>query len=247
MTRGAGAGEPAERWSSRDLRQPAPVAPAVAATIFGSRLSLAERFAALLADTGISHGLIGPREVPRLWDRHLLNCAVVQGAFPIGSRMIDVGSGAGLPGLAVAIVRSDLEVHLIEPMLRRTDWLARTSVELGLDNVTVHRGRAQEFHGVLDAPYVTARAVARIDTLAKWTFPLLRGSGVLVALKGSSAQLELEQQRTTLAALGMVDAAIRRWGAGVLDPPTRTLELTVAMPRRGAGARSGPRRGRPRA
>lgn len=204
-----------------------PAAPAAAATIFGERLALAERFAAILADTGVSHGLIGPREVPRLWDRHVLNCAVAHQAFPEGVSVIDVGSGAGLPGLALAVARPDLRLHLVEPMLRRTNWLSMTADALGLDNVTVHRGRAEEFTGRLSAPYATARAVARIDKLARWTFPLLDDGGVLVALKGEQAAQELEEERRALTKLGMVDAAIRTYGADLLEVPTITLELTV--------------------
>ena len=109
-----------------------PAAPPGAAAVFAERLPLAVRFAEILADTGVSHGLIGPREVPRLWERHLLNCAVVADAFLPDARVVDVGSGAGLPGVALAIVRPDLEVHLVEPMLRRTEWLAGVVAELGL-------------------------------------------------------------------------------------------------------------------
>ena len=141
-------------------------------------MPLAEQFASILADTGVSHGLIGPREVPRLWERHLLNCAVIADAFPGEARVIDVGSGAGLPGVVVAIVRPDLEVHLVEPMLRRTQWLEGVVADLGLASVTAHRGRAEEFVGVLAAPYVTARAVARLDKLARWCVPLLEPQGV---------------------------------------------------------------------
>ena len=213
-----------------------PAAPAAAAAIFGERLALAERFAAVLADTGVSHGLIGPREVPRLWDRHVLNCAVAHHAFPEGASVIDVGSGAGLPGLALAVARPDLRLHLVEPMLRRTTWLSTTAELLGLDNVAVHRGRAEEFTGRLSAPYATARAVARIDKLARWTFPLLDDGGVLVALKGEQAAQELEEERRVLTKLGMVDAAIRTYGADLLEVPTITLELTV-----GAAARNIPK------
>jgi 16S rRNA (guanine527-N7)-methyltransferase len=218
-----------------------PAAPAAAATVFGERLALAERFAAILADTGVSHGLIGPREVPRLWERHILNCAVAHEAFPEGVSIADVGSGAGLPGLALAVARPDLHLHLIEPMLRRTTWLSTTADALGLDNVTVHRGRAEEFHGRLSAPYATARAVARIDKLARWTFPLLEDCGVLVALKGDQAEQELEGERAALAKLGMVDSAIRTYGADLLEVPTVTMELTVsaAARNRGKGARGG--------
>lgn len=153
-----------------------PATPAQAATIFGDRLALAEQFVAILADTGIAHGLIGPREAPRLWDRHVLNCAVSHrsiAALPAGLRqpIADVGSGAGLPGLALAIARPDLEVHLIEPLTRRTGWLSGTIATLGLDNAVVHAARAESMWDRLTVPYVTARAVSGIVQLAAWTLP----------------------------------------------------------------------------
>jgi 16S rRNA (guanine527-N7)-methyltransferase len=223
----------------------APTAPPSAATVFGSQLALAERFAAILADTGVSHGLIGPREVPILWDRHLLNCAVAHEAFPEGAAVIDVGSGAGLPGLALAIVRPDLHLHLVEPMQRRTTWLSTTIDELALTNCTVHRGRAEEFAGVLTAPYATARAVARIDKLARWTFPLLADGGTLVALKGESAQQELTAEEKVLRKLGMTAAQVVTYGAELLPVATTTLQVIVgARPAasRGAARRSSKRR-----
>jgi 16S rRNA (guanine527-N7)-methyltransferase len=184
-------------------------------------------FADILADTGVTHGLIGPREVPILWDRHLLNCAVVHEAFPEGSAVIDVGSGAGLPGLALAIARPDLHLDLLEPMLRRTAWLTDTMERLGLSNCTVHRGRAEDFHGTLRARFATARAVARIDKLARWTFPLLEQDGTLVALKGAQAAEELAAEEKVLRRLGMVSAAVRSYGDELLPTPTVTLEIVV--------------------
>jgi 16S rRNA (guanine527-N7)-methyltransferase len=207
--------------------QGAPPPPAGATDVLGDRLEVAEHFAALLTRTGVSHGLVGPREVPILWERHILNCAVVHQAFPAGAELVDVGSGAGLPGVALAITRPDLHVHLVEPMLRRTEWLSATIHELGLTNCTVHRGRAEEFHGVLSVPFATARAVARIDKLAGWTFPLLRDGGTLVALKGSRVVEELTAEEAALRRLGMTSSAIRTYGQDVLDVPTVTLELTV--------------------
>ncbi|NYG06937.1 16S rRNA (guanine527-N7)-methyltransferase [Phycicoccus badiiscoriae] len=223
---------------------PAPTAPAAAAVVFGPHVALAERFAAILADTGVSHGLIGPREVPILWDRHILNCAVAHEAFPEGASVVDVGSGAGLPGLALAIVRPDLHLHLVEPMLRRTTWLSTTIAELGLENCTVHRGRAEEFAGTLTAPYATARAVARIDKLARWTFPLLADGGTLVALKGESAPAELAAEEKVLRRLGMVEARVVTYGAGLLPVATTTLQVTLGArpaPRRASARRSGKR------
>ncbi|HEV7195536.1 MAG TPA: 16S rRNA (guanine(527)-N(7))-methyltransferase RsmG, partial [Pedococcus sp.] len=187
----------------------APVAPPGAVAVFGDRLEMAERFASLLADTGVSHGLIGPREVPILWERHILNCAVAHEAFPMGAEVVDVGSGAGLPGLALAIVRPDLSLHLVEPMLRRTNWLSASIAGLGLENCTVHRGRAEEFRGRIEVPFATARAVARIDKLARWTFPLLTDGGTLVALRGSQAEEELAAEGAVLRRLGMVSAAVQ--------------------------------------
>ncbi len=184
-----------------------------------------ERFGRLLADTGVEHGLIGPREVPRLWDRHLLNCAVIADAFPPGVTVLDIGSGAGLPGLALAIVRPDLEVVLVEPMLRRTTWLESTIAELGVDGARVVRGRAEELKGRLRAPFATARAVAALDRLARWTFPLLDPHGTLVAMKGSHAAEELETHHRALRRLGLVSATVQRHGVGLLDPPTVTVDL----------------------
>jgi 16S rRNA (guanine527-N7)-methyltransferase len=219
-----------------------PAVPAAAIRVFGDRLSLAEGFTALLADTGVKHGLVGPREVPRLWDRHVLNCAVIEDAFPIGLTVIDIGSGAGLPGMAVAIARPDLDVVLVEPMRRRTDWLSAAVRELGLDNCSVRRGRAEDFHGRLTAPFVTARAVARIDRLARWAFPLLGSAGTLVAVKGRSAAEELEAARPALRRLGMVRAVVAEHGQGLVHEPTVTLDITVRqIPKApGRGNRSGP-------
>lgn len=203
-----------------------PAAPSGAAAVFADRLGMARDFVGVLADTGVSHGLIGPREVPRLWERHVLNCAVIEDAFPQDARLVDVGSGAGLPGIALAVARPDLDVHLVEPMQRRTEWLTDTVGALGLDNVTVHRGRAEEFVGVVAARWVTARAVARIGKLARWCVPLLDGRGTLVAMKGRSAPEELEAGRRDLTSLGLVGSAVTLHGATVLDEPTITLDLT---------------------
>lgn len=204
-----------------------PAPPEGARRFFGERLPHAEAFAEILADTGVTHGLIGPREVPILWERHILNCGVIEDAFPTGARVLDVGSGAGLPGLALAIARPDLEVHPVEPMQRRTEWLATTVESLGLDNVTIHRGRAEEFHGSLSAPFVTARAVARLDKLARWCFPLLQRDGVLVAMKGRSAEEELAATTKALRRLGMVSARVSPHGETVLPEVTLTVDCVV--------------------
>jgi 16S rRNA (guanine527-N7)-methyltransferase len=241
-TEPSGAGPSGRAPSGSDpVTTKAPDAPAGARDFFADSLPVAEAFARVLADTGVSHGLIGPREVPILWERHILNCAVVAEAFPPDVEVVDVGSGAGLPGLALAIARPDLHLHLVEPMLRRTNWLSSTASELGLDNVTVHRGRAEEFHGTLRVPYATARAVARIDKLARWTFPLLADHGRLVALKGSQAAEELAAEETMLRKLGMVQGRVCSYGERWLEVPTATLELTVRA-RPEPAARKGKRR-----
>ena len=205
-----------------------PEPPEGAHRCFGERLPHAHAFARLLADTGVSHGLIGPREVPIIWERHILNCAVIEDAFPRGAKVIDVGSGAGLPGVALAIARPDLEIHLVEPMQRRTEWLEGVVGDIGLDQVTVHRGRAEEFVGRLSAPFVTARAVAMLDKLARWCFPLTDDGGALVAMKGRSAEEELAATTKALRKAGLVRATVTPHGADVLEEPTLTIDCVVS-------------------
>ncbi len=161
--------------------------------MFASRLPLAERYAGWLADAGVVRGLIGPREVPRLWERHLLNCAVVTDAIPDGATVADIGSGAGLPGLVLALRRPDLRVTLVEPLLRRTTFLEEVVSDLGLDQVEVVRGRAEELHGTREFDVVTSRAVAPLEKLLGWCLPLCGPSGIVLAMKGSSAAEEVAQ------------------------------------------------------
>jgi 16S rRNA (guanine527-N7)-methyltransferase len=194
-------------------------------------------FGELLAGPGVERGLIGPREVPRLWERHLLNCAVVAdpsaGLVPAGARVADVGSGAGLPGLVWAIVRPDLTVVLIEPLLRRSTFLSEAITELGLaDRVTVRRDRAEDVArdpAWVPVDIVTARAVAALDKLLRWTVPLLAPGGSLVALKGSSAADEVANARAVAADLGVRDLAVIEVSGDDLEQPT-----TVITGRRGA-------------
>jgi 16S rRNA (guanine527-N7)-methyltransferase len=210
-----------------------PATPSSARLVFGEHLGTAEQFAALLCTTGIAHGLIGPRESSRIWERHLLNCAVVAELIPVSSsqsRLIDVGSGAGLPGLAIAIARPDLEVHLVEPLARRTAWLEETVRELGLANAMVHTARAENLWGTLRAPWVTARAVTKIVQLAQWTLPLIESPGAVLALKGSSAEAELAQAEPALRRLGASGTAILTAGATRLAEPTTVMRLEVAKP-----------------
>lgn len=182
-----------------------------------------ERYADLLAGPGVDHGLIGPREVPRLWDRHLTNCGVVLSRVPRGAVVADVGSGAGLPGLVWAIGRPDLDVTLIEPLLRRTRFLDSVVEELGLGNVRVLRARAEDVQETFDI--VTARAVAPMEKLAKWCMPLLRPGGSLLALKGRTAADEVSSARRALGRLGAKDVDLRTYGD--LEIPTTVVEVTT--------------------
>lgn len=220
----------------------APAAPPSAAGIFGDRLAAAVRFAERLATDGVARGLLGPREVERLWERHILNSAVIAELLPSSSRVVDVGSGAGLPGLPMAIRRPDLQVDLVEPMLRRTDFLTEVANELGLaDQVRVIRGRAEEKRvrsQVGSVDWVTARAVAPLDRLVKWCLPLLGPRGRLLALKGRTAEEEAIEHRAALSALGAVVEDVKR--VGEAEPDAATWVIVV----RGAAGRGLPRKGR---
>ncbi|MEU4621172.1 16S rRNA (guanine(527)-N(7))-methyltransferase RsmG [Actinoplanes sp. NPDC023801] len=200
--------------------------PAAAGSVFGDRLSLARRYAELLATEGVVRGLIGPRETPRLWERHLVNCGVMAEMIPAGVSVMDVGSGAGLPGLVLAVARPDLDVTLVEPLARRTAFLDEAVDVLGLDNVTVVRGRAEEVVGTLPgADVVTARAVAALDKLAGWCLPLAAVGGRLLAMKGSSAAEEIAQSAAAIAALGGAEPVVRLCGNGLIEPPTTVVEI----------------------
>jgi 16S rRNA (guanine527-N7)-methyltransferase len=205
-----------------------PPAPEQAREVFGDRFADAVRYAELLAEAGVQRGLIGPREVPRLWERHLLNCAVLSEAVPEGVTVCDVGSGAGLPGIPLALVRDDLNITLLEPLLRRTNFLTEVVELLGLDHVTVVRGRAEEVLGKLPPVHVvTARAVAPLDRLATWGIPLLRPYGEMLALKGDTAEEELKAAATALSKLGAVATSILHVGEGVVDPLSTVVRVEV--------------------
>lgn len=199
--------------------------------IFGDRLDLAKRYVEHLATSGIERGLIGPREVPRLWNRHVLNCAVVAQLIPEGSRVADVGSGAGLPGLCLAIARKDLQLTLIEPLERRVTWLEEVVMDLGLDNVEIRRSRAEQAFGTVECDVVTARAVSALNTLAPLTIPLLEGKGQLLAIKGRSAEEEIAKAAKTIKKLGGVETEVLTAGAGILDEPTTVVRVKVAARR----------------
>ena len=200
--------------------------------IFGDRLGLAERYVEHLATSGTERGLIGPREIPRLWGRHVLNCAVIESEIAQGSHVADVGSGAGLPGLCLAIARPDLELTLIEPLERRVIWLQEVVDDLGLDNVTIMRTRAELAVGMVKADVVTARAVSALSNLAGLTIPLLDGEGEVVAIKGRSAAEELEKAAKVIRRLGGVQTSVVTVGQDLLDEPTTVVRIVVKKSRK---------------
>ena len=206
--------------------------PDSAGLVFGPQIEMAQRYTAILAGAGVERGLIGPREVDRLWDRHVLNSAAVGQLIGEQSRVADIGSGAGLPGIPLAMARPDLEVTLIEPLLRRSDFLREVVAELALD-VTVVRGRAEEPAvreqvGEMDA--VVSRAVASLDKLTRWSMPLLRADGHMLALKGERAEEEIRDHRRVMASLGAADVRVMRCGADFLDPPATVVAARRQKP-----------------
>lgn len=214
--------------------------PDTADVVFGERKDLAEGYWRILATDGIDHGLMGPREVPRLWDRHILNCAVIEELIDEDEKVFDIGSGAGLPGLPLAIARPDVSIALIEPLLRRSTFLERAVETLGLENVRVVRGRAEERSvraevGLADV--VTSRAVAPLERLSKWSAPLVRAGGRMIAIKGSSAAEEIERDRALVGRSGISDLRVVTCGE-VLETPTtvvvgtKTERSGVKKPRR---------------
>ncbi|HEY0485613.1 MAG TPA: 16S rRNA (guanine(527)-N(7))-methyltransferase RsmG [Mycobacteriales bacterium] len=227
---------PGDGLLSSPVELPAGLA-AVASGVFGDRLSAAARYAEVLAGAGVERGLIGPREAPRLWERHLLNCAVVAELLPDGMRVLDVGSGAGLPGIVLAVARPDLEVTLLEPLARRATFLGEVVEELGLTGVTVVRGRAEEYAGTTQFPAVTARAVAPLDRLARWCLPLLEPGGRLLAMKGASAAEEVAEHRTALERLGAREVSVVTCGQGLLEQPTTVVTAVRAARGRSSGRR----------
>src|SRR5215213_9884443 len=200
-------------------------APRAADALFGESSARAQRYAEILAGAGVERGLIGPREVDRLWDRHILNSVAVAELLESEDRVADIGSGAGLPGIPLALARPDLQLTLIEPLLRRSEFLREVADELGID-VTIVRGRAEEVSvrervGEMDA--VVSRAVASLDKLAKWSLPLVRPDGRMLAMKGERAEEEIRDHRRVMASLGAVDVRVMRCGADYLDPPATAV------------------------
>lgn len=241
-------GDVSRETSNRSPVEPPPPVPDEARGVFPSaRLGLATRYAELLATDGVVRGLIGPREAPRLWDRHLLNCAVLEELVPPGASVCDVGSGAGLPGLVLAIARPDVQVTLVEPLLRRTTFLSEVSELLRLDNVEVVRGRAESLHGQRRFDIVTSRAVAPLERLLGWSMPLVAPTGAMVAMKGASVADEVASAGSTLRRLGCAAPEVHVLGEGRLlsttvalrvawaDPSTVSWPLASTAPPRGRG------------
>ena len=205
-----------------------PVEPETASAVFGDRLPAARRFVELLATDGVVRGLIGPREVPRLWERHVLNSAAVAEAVPHGARVVDVGTGAGLPGIPLALARPDLGMTLVEPMARRVEFLGDVVADLGVDWRVV-RGRAEErsvARAVGEVDVVTARAVAPLPRLVGWVRGLLRPGAQLVALIGSAAAAEVPALLPELAAAGMRDVQVRAVGSALGEAATQVVVMT---------------------
>lgn len=199
--------------------------PQQAAEIFGDRLPLARQFTRNLAEHGEERGLIGPLELPRLWSRHILNCAVV--APLLSGRVGDIGSGAGLPGLVLAIARPDVEFVLIEPMERRVAWLNEQVKELGLSNVSVLRERAEDVRKDILLDQITARAVSALKKLIPLTAPLVKPGGQLLLMKGAGVQAEIDAASKQIRAYKLHDVEVLTLGEGILDEVTRVVRATV--------------------
>jgi 16S rRNA (guanine527-N7)-methyltransferase len=202
-------------------------APALAGELFGDRLDLAVRYAGILATDGLTQGLLGPRERDRLWDRHLINCALTAELLPVNAYVVDVGSGAGLPGIVLALARPDLSLQLVESMRRRVEFLVRCVGDLGLESsVQVVHGRIEEASvttSVGGAQWVTARAVAPLDRLAGWCLPLLARGGTLLALKGARAGDEAVEHAAAVRRSGGVVADVVQCGVGRVDEPATVI------------------------
>jgi 16S rRNA (guanine527-N7)-methyltransferase len=213
--------------------------------LFGPKLTQAQAYANLLAGPGVERGLIGPAEAERIWDRHLVNSGLVAELLPGGGgeasadaapiRLADLGSGAGLPGIVLAILRPDMSVMLVEPMARRTVFLAECAAELRLGNVEVCRARAEELAGKVEADVVTSRAVAPLDRLAVLAAGLCRPGGLVLAIKGASANAELERARPVLSRLDAADVDIVTAGtrlSGLVQHPTTVIRFRTCRTRR---------------
>jgi 16S rRNA (guanine527-N7)-methyltransferase len=203
------------------------VPPAEAFAVFGGAMPLAERYAGLLSGPGVDRGLIGGAEAPRLWERHLMNCAAVTELVPRRGTLVDLGSGAGLPGIVIAMLRPAVEVTLLEPMARRVGFLQECVAALGLRNAAVLRARAEEAAGQIAADVVTARAVAPLHRLAGLAAGLARPGGLVLAIKGAAAADEVSRALTELRRLDARDVAVVAAGSGRVDPAATVVRFTV--------------------
>lgn len=220
-----------------ETHEPVPVElePAAAATLAGDRLAVLRTFAEDLGRRGEELGLIGPLEPPRLWTRHILNSALLAPMIRVGARVADIGTGGGMPGLVLAIVRPDAEFVLIEPMERRVAWLDEQIDRLALENVRTERGRAEEFHGgAIEVDQVTARAVTALRTLIPITAPLLREGGEFLLLKGASVEAEIASAQKAIAKYKLRSPRFEILGEGLLAESTRVFRATVERGSRGA-------------
>lgn len=209
-----------------------PIPAGAGALVPEHRLALLSRYAEWLATDGVTRGLIGPREVPRLWDRHLLGSAALARIIPDGATVADVGTGAGLPGVVLGIARPDITVTLVEPLLRRTTFLVEVAEDLGLGSVEVHRGRAESLHGARTFDVVTSRAVAPLDRLLGWSMPLVAAGGQMLAVKGGRAQAEIEAAGTVLRRLGCEVPETLTIGEDVPGATTTVVRVTRKAGRR---------------
>jgi len=217
-----------------------PPPPGAAAAVFGGAAESAHRYAQILAGAGVERGLLGPREVDRVWDRHVLNSAVVSELLNPEEHIADIGSGAGLPGIPLALARPDVRITLIEPLLRRSDFLREVIDELGID-CRVVRGRAEDRtvrDEVGEADVVVSRAVASLDKLTKWSAPLLRPGGRMLAIKGERAEEEIREHRRAMTRLGVSEVKVIKCGARFVDPP-----VTVVVGFQGSRGLQRPRAG----
>lgn len=237
-----GAAVPAADLTEPSSVDAAPDPPIGAGAVFGDRLNLAIRYVEILATAGLERGLMGPRERPRLWDRHVLNSAAAAGGFADGESVVDIGSGAGLPGIPLALARPDLGMTLVEPLLRRATFLQEVVDDLGLD-IRVIRGRAEEKAVITEcggADVVTSRAVAPLSKLAGWSAPLLRPGGRMVALKGASAADEVDRDERALRKLGFGDVRVEIVSAPDAEETRLVIgTLTTRVGSRGSRTRAG--------
>ncbi len=216
----------------------APAPPPAAVAVFGAAIGLAERYAGLLAGPGVERGLLGPAEAARIWDRHLLNCAALAELVPSPCSLIDLGSGAGLPGLVLAMLLPDVTVTLLEPMARRVTFLQECIEILGVPNAEVRRGRAEDVAGQLAADVVTARAVAPMDRLAGLAIGLLNPGGLVLAVKGAGAAEEVSRARPVLRRLGARDVEVLQLGGSSVNAAATVVRFRAGA-RPGRAVRSG--------